>query len=237
MSDNLREILNSQVAKQAYTEGVSEPLKEVSGLTTDALKTLRLFMAPFQIAAIWQERLARKLDEVRRSVPERRQKDSPANIAGPAIANLRFIEDSDPLCAMYFNLLRCSIDRDREMDSHPAFIKVLEQISPAEIAVIEHLRQSKLRYIVQRDGQNLAVGIYRASFVPEGIATDDLCIVIDHLTRLGLIDVTSQREVPNDHHTVHLLNSARRDVAPHVYAALDASLSAFGRVFVRACCQ
>ena len=50
--------------------------------------------------------------------------------------NLRFMEDENPLTELYLNLLARAIDKERCNEAHPAFIKIIEQMSPDEAMVL-----------------------------------------------------------------------------------------------------
>lgn len=134
-------VLNTPVAKRIYSEGLSKPIKSASALTTDILEGLRLFTAPFALAANYKDRLLKYLTECRNRVPVERQVESPPEIAGPLIERLRFIDDADPLKQLYLNLLTASIDRERQEGIHPAFPLILSQLSSDEAKLIACVRQ------------------------------------------------------------------------------------------------
>jgi hypothetical protein len=75
-------------------------------------------------------------------VPEDRQVESSPELAGPVIERLRFLEEDNPLTAMYLNLLTTSIDKARQEEAHPAFGTTLNQMSRDEVVVLERLRRS-----------------------------------------------------------------------------------------------
>jgi hypothetical protein len=125
-------LLDTKTAEKFYEDAVSPPAKQIGGIGADLIKSLRLFTAPIQLLAACQDRLVGLLDDVRTRVPPERQVEAPASIAGPVLMNLRFIEDDNPLRALYLNLLARAIDKDRQKEAHPAFVKIIEQLSPDE---------------------------------------------------------------------------------------------------------
>lgn len=139
----LGKALDSEVAKRSYDDAVSPGAKELGQATADILKGLRLFTAPFQMMGSWQDRLTARLDRVRQSVPEERQVECPANIAGPAIEALRFEED-DSICGrMFEELLAKAIDKETQGIIHPAFPKIIASMSPEEAhALVAYARHS-----------------------------------------------------------------------------------------------
>jgi hypothetical protein len=48
---SITKLLETEIAKNAYEDGLSNPIKELSSLATDVLKGLRLFTVPFILAA------------------------------------------------------------------------------------------------------------------------------------------------------------------------------------------
>ena len=135
IGDAVAKPLDTPMAIELYGDMVSRPAKQVGELAVDALKTFRLLLAPFQLGAHYQDRFRKWLDNVRDSVPTENQVDAPASIAGPVIKALMFLEEGDPLVELYLNLLRRAIDKERQDEAHPAFARIIEQLSPDEAAI------------------------------------------------------------------------------------------------------
>lgn len=128
----LGKLADSQLANKAYDDALSAPAKEASKLAADIVKAFRLFTLPLQLAATAHDRITAWLEEVRDRVPETRQTEAPPRLAAPIIRNLMFLEYDDPLVALYQELLARAIDKDRQAEAHPAFVTIIEQISPEE---------------------------------------------------------------------------------------------------------
>lgn len=47
-----------EVAKEVYSDGVKDTIREISKIGVDAAKTLRLALAPLQFSAMLQDRVA-----------------------------------------------------------------------------------------------------------------------------------------------------------------------------------
>jgi hypothetical protein len=52
------------------------------------------------------------------------------------------MEDDNPLTELYLNLLERAIDKERQDEAHPAFVKIIEQMSPDEAMVVHEFRKS-----------------------------------------------------------------------------------------------
>lgn len=105
------------------------------------MKALRLFTAPIQLLSNYQDRLTKKLEAVRTTVPTEKQVESPAEICGPIIENLKYVKEGSYLEAFYLNLLKRSIDHDRVSEAHPAFIKIIEQLSRDEAYILSKMKK------------------------------------------------------------------------------------------------
>ena len=136
----LGRIVDSEVARKIYQDAVSPSAIQAGQAAEDLAKALRLFTAPVQLLAGYQDRLARWLEEVRSRVPEERQVEAPSNLAGPVLMNLRFEEESSCLKDMYLNLLTASIDKENQTNAHPGFVKIIEQLSPNEAFLLYKLK-------------------------------------------------------------------------------------------------
>ncbi len=137
--EKISNLFGADLAKQAYDDAVSPAAKEVGKTGGDLVKALRLFTAPLQLMAAWQDRLTAYLEKVRLSVPERNQIEAPASIAGPILERLKYLEEDNHLTALYLELLSRAIDKERIEEAHPAFLSIIEQLSPDEALIIYHL--------------------------------------------------------------------------------------------------
>lgn len=137
--DVAAKIIDSKTAQKFYKDTIQPAAKQAGEIGQDVLKTFHLFLAPIQLLAAAQDRFRRILDKVRGEVPPERQTEAPASIAGPVLMNLRFIEDENPLHELYLNLLTRAIDKDRQKEAHPGFIKIIEQMSPDEVRTFHDL--------------------------------------------------------------------------------------------------
>lgn len=179
-------IADSQLANKVYGDGLQEPVRQTGELATDILKTFRLFTAPFQLAAAYQDRLKSFCDRVRAGVPEERQVEASPAIAGPIMLEMRFIEDASPLADMYEKLLQKAIDRDYQDLAHPAFVKIIGQLSADEVVVLETLRTGPIK---ARLGYDLTLRCQTAEAQPKCLVLPiraDLDFCMSHLQGLNL---------------------------------------------------
>jgi hypothetical protein len=178
----LGKLAESQLARDVYADVAREPLKEVSGITVDFLKAVRLITAPFQLLAAYQDRLKAFCEYVRQGVPEERQMEASASIAGPILMDLRFMEADNPVTELFLNLLRRAIDRERAHEAHPAFVKIVEQLAPDEALILHWFKSTtKGRGVFGTDDEGI-------NCFSDNILThpDQLNFYLLHLETLGL---------------------------------------------------
>ena len=218
----LSKYVDPKLVHKVYDDAGSAPAKEVGKLGTDVVKTFRLFLAPFQYAAAWQDRFEKWLERVRSSVPEERQVEAPASIAGPVIRSLVFMEDDNPLTELYLNLLARAIDKERQDEAHPAFVKIIEQLSPDEAMVMYVFRNRNIA--VRAGGWTRREQVSKAfwkigdiDFPTERLGNPEhLWVYLDHLWILGMVTAGQVRDERGQH--VNLV-----------------SPTDFGKLFIKAC--
>jgi hypothetical protein len=133
------QIINSEIAKKSYDDALSPAMREVGGLTKDALKTFRLFTAPLQLAAAYQDRFAAFCDRVRAKVAPEKQREAPPEIAAPVKRAFATTSDDSPLMSMFEELMAKAIDVRTADKLSPAFPDVIKALSPLQAKLIKDL--------------------------------------------------------------------------------------------------
>ena len=80
-------------------------------------------------AATYSERVAQL-------VPEDRRIEAPAQVVGPVLEGLRYVDEHNVIAELFVNLLARSIDSDRVSEAHPAFASIISQLSSDEALII-----------------------------------------------------------------------------------------------------
>lgn len=144
--EKLANILGQDTVKKIYEDAASQSVQETSKAFTDFLKAARLFTAPIQLLAAYQDRLSKFFDKVRRTVKEENQIEAPPSISGPIIERLKYLEDENYLTDLYLNLLSRAIDKERVQEAHPAFYHIIDQLSADEAMILYLIRQEPIYY-------------------------------------------------------------------------------------------
>jgi hypothetical protein len=135
------QIINSEVAKKTYDDALSPTMRELGGLSADTFKAFRLFTAPIQLMAAYQDRFRAFCEKVRNKVPEEQQREAPAEIGRPVMEAFASTSDDSPLMAMFEELMAKAIDK-READKlSPSFPEIIRKLSPLEAKLIAVLKK------------------------------------------------------------------------------------------------
>jgi hypothetical protein len=135
------QIINSEVAKRTYDDALSPMMRELGGLSEDTFKAFRLFTAPIQLIAAYQDRFRAFCDRVRQKVPEEQQREAPAEIGRPVMEAFASTSDDSPLMPMFEELMAKAIDK-READKlSPSFPSIIRSLSPLQAKLIAALKE------------------------------------------------------------------------------------------------
>lgn len=115
-----------------------------------------------------------------------------AYVAVPAIQAISYSMDSSELRNLYANLLAKAMNTDTKELVHPSFVEIIKQMSPLDATIFKIIYESELTPVIdlslkmERGGINF--GRYNITWIAS-YAYDEICISIDNLTRLGLIEI------------------------------------------------
>jgi hypothetical protein len=141
------EALNSKVAEKAYDDAGSKPAKQVGELAEDVVKSARLVLFPFQIAAAIQDKFERTLERVASKVPPEKRINPKLQIVGPIFENMKYMDDNGVLYELFEELLARSIDSERIEEAHPSFILIISQLSRDEAIILVELKKNEIEII------------------------------------------------------------------------------------------
>ena len=229
--DDLENILGAKTMEKIYDDGLSSSTKETGKALTDIVKTFRLFTLPFQYAATLQDRLDKYFHKVRNDVPNERQIDSPPMIAGPIIERLRYLEENNHLTELFLNLLARSIDKERINEAHPAFIHIIDQLSPDEAIILFELKSKDIKVVDTMDYDDEKNIFFNRQIIDGGFPVEKLTfpanfnIYYNHLESLSLISWPMEKQDPI------IENNVQTGLTRYSYL----TTTEFGKLFVKAC--
>lgn len=219
----LAKLADSKLLNKAYDDLLADAMKEGGQALVNTVKAFRLFTAPIQLLAVAQDRLKAFCEKVRQRVPEERQVEAPPSIALPVLLSLRYMEDDNLLTELFLNLLARAIDKERQGEAHPAFARIIEQLSPDEAMVMLVLRDSDIPvkatsiFLVERISARFAAAKEIEFPKQRLVYAEQLLMYLDHLQTLGMLTATTLRDEHAD---------SRRNMV---------TTTDFGKVFTNAC--
>lgn len=136
------------VARRVYPD-LAQPVMRQVGYTLETAGVLaNAALRPLRTAVLAMNLVSDAADEwLRRrfkTTPPEKIVEPPANVAGPLMLQLAFIHDDPEMAAlreMYLELLASSMHSDRQRLCHPAFVKLLGEMTPSEARLVGHLSQ------------------------------------------------------------------------------------------------
>ena len=233
-------ILGADTVKKIYEDGLSESVHETGKISTDFIKSARLFTFPFQFLGVYQDKLTMYLNRIREGVPEERQIEAPTSLSGPIMERLKYLEENNYLTDLYISLLQRAIDKDRINEAHPAFFHIIEQLSPDEALLLFKIREASIDYDYTMDlttAENGSSRFENVKVLKDTAPKDQMTFVehfdmyISHLESLNLLKWSVISEEPiyeNDD-----VNNYKKQNG--TYRKTKIYLTKFGDLFVKAC--
>jgi hypothetical protein len=230
MSFDLGKLVPKEMLSKLYDDAFSPAAKQVGKFGEDAFKTARLLLAPLQVTALAQDRFAAMIERMSHKIPEQRRIEAPPEIVGPVLERLAYLDDTNPLSAMFEEVLTKAIDKDGQSRVHPAFPILISQLSHDEGWMLYRLkdRNFKITDYLEYDAKQNRFDNRKIEhtelpnselYNPTGIE-----LYFAHLQSLGLVEwpVLSQEPIMED----------RKQVGVRRYSEMR--LTEFGRLFVEA---
>lgn len=197
-----------ETAKNVYTDTVQPTAKNVGGF----FGTLSGFfnhvvMYPLKKLDIKYEQKAiafeKEMERKYNSIPEEDRVEPQLHIVGPTMESLKYNIMDDNLAELFSNLLVSDMDAKTQNLCTPAFVKVIEQLSPADAKVFktifiacthrEFIAICKVILCKASDGTNRIKQNYIPHFFTEldvdGLDYDGISKSIQNLSRLGLLNI------------------------------------------------
>lgn len=150
----MEETINDELKKEIYKDAVQpasksfgeavKPAGEVLGkAVVSVVKTAdALLISPFHLT-VWgvealKEHFIPKVDEKLKTIPEEKRTAPDPLIAGPVLQAVRFASRHKELQDLFANLLVTAIDSDTLQNAHPAFVDIINQLSPDEAKILHY---------------------------------------------------------------------------------------------------
>jgi hypothetical protein len=118
---------------------IAQRLKHVAPIAMPALDDVRARVAD----------LNARVDNKLAGVPDERRQPAPAHIAAPAALQYALLGQGEgvaELREMFENLLVASMDSDTASSAHPAFVSMIQQLTPDEARILKSINRNEYPY-------------------------------------------------------------------------------------------
>ncbi|WP_417559827.1 Abi-alpha family protein [Marinomonas sp.] len=189
----LEDIGKSLPIEKIYDDLARKSVVQVGDIALNSIKAARCILAPIDYLAAQQDKLQNHLKRVNDKVPENRQINAHPLLTGPIIDNLKYVEEESLISEMFENLLARAIDRERASEAHPAFSKIIAQLSPDEAVILYHFKnqsyEAELNYIYAPNFEYInSIEILKNQFPVELLTfPNNYIMYLNHLCHLNLL--------------------------------------------------
>lgn len=134
--ETFEESLTKELAKPIYDDALSPLAKQFGIVGENLAKTLRLTTIPLQWLAHQQDRIDLHFEKILKNISKEKLVTPPEQLLFPVIEKLKYIDVEDEIAKLYQNLLSDAFNKDKCQNVHPAFIDIINQISPDEAKIL-----------------------------------------------------------------------------------------------------
>lgn len=219
-----------KLAIEAYKDVLRPSAQEIGSILQNTVKVARFVFAPLDFLAAQQDRWQRFLTKVATKVEEENLVEAPAQVVGTIIEGMLYVDDESLIGEMFAQLLADSIDKTKQNVVHPAFPKIIQQLSHDEAVILYYLKRRG--YIVKqqwdlRNGKIENMRTIKEDFPLISLGyPENICMYMDHLSSLTVGGTwKTQKDEPvysNGQQVGGITISERK-------------LSDFGKLFAKAC--
>lgn len=210
MDDFSKEIMvqaTTEIAKDAYSDTVhpaAQNLGEIFGTITGffnhvVMYPLKLINNKYELKA---KEFRERLENDYKNIPEQNVAEPDLHIVGPALESLKYNIMDDDLANMFANLLISNMDTDTKGLCTPAFIRIIEQMSPNDAkvfkAIYEYCQKNpgvavcEIKFVLDENKDRIATVQLPKHIVDINLFQMDpyqISKSIQMLARLGLVDI------------------------------------------------
>ncbi|GBF52068.1 hypothetical protein LPTSP4_36060 [Leptospira ryugenii] len=218
------------VAKEIYKDLLSPSVKEIGDLLKNSVKVARFAFAGIDYLAAKHDRWKAFLEKVAGKVKEENLVEGHPQLVGPIIESMVYIENESIIGEMFSNLLAKAIDKTTQDKAHPAFPKIIQQLSEDEAIILFYLKRQSYRVEQEWDyvnNQIINLRTTKEEFPLNKLSfPDKIWMYMDHLNSLTIAGTwKTQNDLP-------IRNATGMQIGGRVIS--DRKLSEFGKLFAEA---
>jgi hypothetical protein len=225
-----KEIIEKIPTDQIYKDLLQPAAKQVGNILENTVKVTRFVFAGIDYLATKQDRWQRYLARVSEKVEGADLIEANPQIVGPVLEGLAYCDELSLTTEMFINLLAKSVDKQTQDEAHPAFAKIIQQISHDEAVILYLLKKKSYRVDQKWDLKGNRIENMRTTFeefpLDKLIYSEHIWMYMEHLNSLTVAGTwKTQNDEPiivNGIQTGGIVKSERK-------------LTDFGKLFAKAC--
>lgn len=231
---DIHEILKKIPADKVYDDALSPAMRQIGVALEGTVKASRFILAPIEYVAAYRERWERYLKKISGKVDEKNLIEGHPQIIIPVLEGLILSYENTLLSEMFVNLLANSIDKSKQDLMHPAFPKIIQQISHDEAVVLYFLKKQSFDLVQQSDFDHSKNLFFNKREIKNTFPLDKLYfpkhffLYMDHLNSLnvaGIWQIGNQEPIMD----------AEKIKQKGTLIQSKITLTQFGRLFVSSC--
>jgi len=147
----LKDLLKLIPSEEVYKDAAQPALRQLGESLGKVVKATRFILAPLEYLAAHHDRWERYLEKISKNVNEANMIEGYPQIIIPALEGLSYAQEGTIISELFINLLSKAIDKTKQDLAHPAFPKIIQQLSPDEATVLYFLKKQAYKLREQAD--------------------------------------------------------------------------------------
>ena len=136
---------------EVYKDLLQPSFKQIGEGLESVVKTSRFIIAPFEYLGNLHDKYLNFLKKVSDRVINDELVEVHPKITGTIFENIKYLEEENILFNMFVELLVNAISKKNTSKAHPAFVQIINQLSPDEALMIYHFKHNSYEFWEQAD--------------------------------------------------------------------------------------
>lgn len=215
---------------EAYKDILQPSAREIGDLLRNTTKVARFVFAPLDYLSAQQDRWQKYLARVAERVKEENLVEGRPEVIGPIVEGIRYVDADSLVGELFTQLLADSVDKEKQDLVHPAFPKIVQQLSHDEAVILYFLKKQKFDIRQKWDLHGQRVENMRTEYEEFPVVKlsypNNIWMYMDHLSSLT---IAGTWKIRND----EPIFSGGSQVGGIVHS--ERRLTEFGILFTKAC--
>lgn len=232
------------ITTEVYNDVVSPIAKQIGSTLGEVAKFI---LTPiYQPTKLLNNRIEKWFERISNEIPKESLIEASPNISIPTMQGLALNQDDTLIGEMFYNILKSSVDKDKQQFNSPAFPKILEQLTRDECVFLVLLNKQSYKIHQEKDFDENKNLFYNNRELLNELPLDvfdfpkNIWIYSDHLNHLNLAgcwQYKNQEPIFNDK-TITEQNGAfsttrRQQTGIQIFS--EFKLTDFGKMFCKVC--